>query len=64
MPKPKLKKIGEVHGPRKEEFDTSVFTSAQDLVWLQPDNMIGIPSRNVEGGRLACDVRLLARTQV
>ena len=42
---PKMKKTG-------EEFDTSVFSSAQDLVWLEPENMVGIPSRNVEGGRL------------
>ena len=34
MLKPKLKKTGEVHGPKREEFDTLVFSSAQDLVWI------------------------------
>ena len=54
---PKMQKTGEVHGPRhnpkKEQFDTTVFTSAQDLAWLEPENMAGIPGRNVEGGRHA-----------
>ena len=53
---PRVQRTGEVHGPRhnpkKEQFDTSVFTSAQDLAWLEPENMVGIPGRNVEGGRL------------
>ena len=26
----------EGHGPSKQQFDTSVFSSAQDLVWIEP----------------------------
>ncbi|CAL1165493.1 unnamed protein product [Cladocopium goreaui] len=32
-----------------EQFDTSKFASAQDLVWIEPDNMAGVPVRKVNG---------------
>ena len=53
MPKQKLKVVDEGHGPRSQEFDTSKFTSAQDLVWIEPDNMAGVPMRRVDYGRLS-----------
>lgn len=48
MPKPKLKVVDEGHGPRRQEFDTSKFRSAQDLVWIEPSNMVGVPERKVD----------------
>ena len=50
---PKLKVVNEGHGPSRQEFDTSAFTSAQDLVWTEPGSMVGIPSRRVDCGRLS-----------
>ena len=41
MLRQKLKVVEEAHGPRHQEFDTSKFTSAQDLVWIEPGNMAG-----------------------
>ena len=49
----KLKVVNEGHGPSRQEFDTSAFTSAQDLVWTEPGSMVGIPSRRVDCGRLS-----------
>ena len=37
MPKPKMKVVDEGHGPAKQQFDTSAFASAQDVVWIEPD---------------------------
>ncbi|CAL1157497.1 unnamed protein product [Cladocopium goreaui] len=51
MPK-RLKVVDEGHGPSAEQFDTSKFASAQDLVWIEPDNMAGVPVRKVDYGRL------------
>ena len=53
MPKPRLKVVDEGHGPRYEQFDTSKFANAQDLVWIEPDNMAGVPVRKVDYGRLS-----------
>ena len=53
MPKQKLKVVDKGHGPQSQEFDTSKFTSAQDLVWIEPDNMAGVPMRRVDYGRLS-----------
>lgn len=50
---PKLKVVDEGHGPSRQEFDTSIFTSAQDLVWIEPDNMVGVLIRKVDYGRLS-----------
>ncbi|CAL1170385.1 unnamed protein product [Cladocopium goreaui] len=50
MPK-RLKVVDEGHGPSAEQFDTSKFASAQDLVWIEPDNMAGVPVRKVDYGR-------------
>ena len=50
---PKLKVVNEGHGPSRQEFDTSAFTSAQDLVWTEPGSMVGIPSGRVDCGRLS-----------
>ena len=52
MPK-RLKVVDEGHGPSAEQFDTSKFTTAQDLVWIEPDNMVGVPVRKVDYGRLS-----------
>ncbi|CAL1170847.1 unnamed protein product [Cladocopium goreaui] len=52
MPK-RLKVVDEGHGPSAEQFDTSKFASAQDLVWIEPDNMAGVPVRKVDYGRLS-----------
>ena len=52
MPKPKVKVVDEGHGPAKQQFDTSAFTTAQELVWIEPGNMVGFPSKQVDGGRL------------
>ncbi|CAL1138042.1 unnamed protein product, partial [Cladocopium goreaui] len=51
MPK-RLKVVDEGHVPSAEQFDTSKFASAQDLVWIEPDNMAGVPVRKVDYGRL------------
>ncbi|CAL1173822.1 unnamed protein product [Cladocopium goreaui] len=51
MPK-RLKVVDAGHGPSAEQFDTSKFASAQDLVWIEPDNMAGVPVRKVDYGRL------------
>ena len=51
MPK-RLKVVDEGHGPSAEQFDTSKFATAQDLVWIEPDNMAGVPVRKVDYGRL------------
>ena len=52
MPK-RLKVVDEGHGPSAEQFDTSKFATAQDLVWIEPDNMAGVPVRKVDYGRLS-----------
>ena len=61
MPK-RLKVVDEGHGPSAEQFDTSKFATAQDLVWIEPDNMAGVPC--AQGGlrkawiNFPCYVRL------
>ena len=41
------------------DFDPSVFSRAQDLVWVDPDKMGGVPIRNVEGGRYSAISRAM-----
>ncbi|CAL1151709.1 unnamed protein product, partial [Cladocopium goreaui] len=62
MPK-RLKVVDEGHGPSAEQFDTSKFATAQDLVWIEPDNMAGVPVRKVDYGRtdLSMDFKALVR---
>ncbi|CAL1159046.1 unnamed protein product [Cladocopium goreaui] len=62
MPK-RLKVVDEGHGPSAEQFDMSKFATAQDLVWIEPDNMAGVPVRKVDYGRtdLSMDFKALVR---